>query len=447
MTSALLDHLWQSTLFCGAVWSVTLILRGNRAAVRHGLWVAASVKFLVPFSALFSAGAYVSFATPADAGPPMFGEAAQVAAPVVSPALSILEATAPHAPALLPGLWALWLIGAAVVALRWARAWRAAELITRAARPVPGAPADVRVSDADIEPAVARVFRPVVLLPVALLRRLTPAQLDAIVAHEREHIARRDNLTAHFQRFVEVLFWFFPLVWWIGRRQVDERERACDEGVVDHGHDRAAYAEGILAVCRHAFSATRSSATSSALSGDLTTRIREILGSAQPRALGALKAAALSIATIAVAAGPLAAGAVDDAARRHVSLTNNARLLDNAVVYIRPTNDGMFSSDSFGADPHGVTIRNSSLRDLIATVYGVKRSNVNGGGDWLDTPRYEIRAVVPESLDDPDHLDPGAMRGLVNKLLASRFDLEIHVNRQCQDPCGRVTPLAPASSL
>ena len=91
MISALLDHLWQSTLFCGAVWAVALILRGNRAAVRHGLWVAASVKFLVPYSALFSVGATSFSRRRPSAGPPMFGEAAQVAAPVMSPALSIVK--------------------------------------------------------------------------------------------------------------------------------------------------------------------------------------------------------------------------------------------------------------------------------------------------------------------------------------------------------------------
>src|SRR4051812_35521896 len=247
MISALLDHLWQSTLFCGAVWALTLALRGNHAAVRHGLWVIAALKFFVPFALLFSAGALISFATPADAGPPMFGEAAQVAAPVMSPAFSLQDTARGPAPLLLGSLSALWLAGALLVASRWLCAWWAAESITRGARPAPGAPSDVRVTDTDIEPAVARVFRPVVLLPAALPGRLTAEQLSAVIAHERAHIARNDNLTAHVQRLVETLFWFYPLVWWIGRRQVDERERACDEAVLDAGHESATYAEGILA--------------------------------------------------------------------------------------------------------------------------------------------------------------------------------------------------------
>src|SRR6185503_10910344 len=64
MIRALIDHLWQSTLFGAAIWSITLALRANSAAVRHGLWLLASIKFLVPFSALYLAGAAAGLATP-----------------------------------------------------------------------------------------------------------------------------------------------------------------------------------------------------------------------------------------------------------------------------------------------------------------------------------------------------------------------------------------------
>ena len=49
---------------------------------------------------------------------------------------------------------------------------------------------------------------------------------------------------------VEALFWFFPLVWWLGARLNAERERACDESVLADGNDPQIYAEGILKVCR-----------------------------------------------------------------------------------------------------------------------------------------------------------------------------------------------------
>ncbi len=49
---------------------------------------------------------------------------------------------------------------------------------------------------------------------------------------------------------VETLFWFHPLVWWIGARLVEERERACDEEVLRLGNQPDVYADAILNVCK-----------------------------------------------------------------------------------------------------------------------------------------------------------------------------------------------------
>ena len=57
--SAILNHLLQSTLFGGFVWLVTLVLRNNAALVRYRLWLAASVKFLIPFAFLSTLGSRI----------------------------------------------------------------------------------------------------------------------------------------------------------------------------------------------------------------------------------------------------------------------------------------------------------------------------------------------------------------------------------------------------
>src|SRR5688500_7233078 len=56
LSSALVAHLWQTTLVVGIVWLVPLALRGHRRRVRYWLWTAASLKFLVPFSWLVALG-------------------------------------------------------------------------------------------------------------------------------------------------------------------------------------------------------------------------------------------------------------------------------------------------------------------------------------------------------------------------------------------------------
>ncbi len=440
MIGALIDHLWQSTLFCAAVWSITLALRANGAAVRHALWMLASLKFLIPFSALYMVGAAAGLPSPVESQPTFLVgkmvETLAAAAPVVSPALELRATPGLSAPVL--AFVALWLAGAAFVASRWFAGWRAANTLIRATRPAPGSPPDARVTDEDVEPSVAGVFDPVVLLPAALLRRLEPAQLDAVMEHEREHIARNDVLKDHVHRLVETLFWFHPLVWWIGRRLVDERERACDEGVLSRGYDPGDYAAGILAVCRHcrATSVRPMYATSGALSGDLAARIRHILGSAPPVAVGLCKALALMLCILAVATVPLFAGALDGDERRRSVAAIQANQLDDAIVYVSVAKDAR-ARRSLDAADHEVAIRNISLRQLVALAYDVAPSQVTGGGVWLDMPRYDFRVEVPGGVSQPDDLEPLALRGLVNKLLASRFDLQIRASQPGAAPTSR----------
>jgi bla regulator protein BlaR1 len=314
--SALINHLWQSTLFCAAIGLITLALRSNGAALRHSLWLVASLKFLVPFSALYYLGALAGLSTPVGAQPTLFTQALEATTPVVSPTVSLISGSTPDSRWELV-LAVVWAAGAGVLALRWLLGWLAADSITRAARPAPGTSLDARITDAGIEPAVARVFHPVVLLPSALLGRLSTRQLDAVLAHERQHIRRHDNLTAHLHSLVQILFWFHPLVWWIGRQMLEEREQACDEAVLANGHDAHEYAEGILAVCRHCHELTQARGMSSALSGDLTRRIRGIIRHVPPASLGFCKAFALAACTLALCLTPMMAGSVEGAARRH----------------------------------------------------------------------------------------------------------------------------------
>jgi beta-lactamase regulating signal transducer with metallopeptidase domain len=435
MIAGLINHLWQSTLFCVGAWLITLALRNNSAALRHSIWMLASLKFLVPFSLLFYAGSFIGLpaARSADIPPLVLEGALQSASVLVSPGALRAADTGTGSVAFIM-IAALWSGGALVIGLRWLRAWRAADSLVRAARPAPGALPETRITDADIEPAVARVFHPVVLLPAALLDRLSAPQIDAVLAHENEHIERHDNLKDSVHRLVQMLFWFHPAVWWIGRRMIDEREQACDEAVLAAGHDGGAYASGILAVCRH-YSAGPA-ATATATSGNLTRRVRYILGDGRPAALGAVKALSLFMATIAAVTVPMFAGAVDGTAHRLELLALNSRALGAAEFFIAPAPAGTDTQQRIIAARDGVIVRNTTLRDLIALAYGVEWWQVSGTGEWLDSPRYDIRAVARDPVSEPEELDPNALRGMTAKLLASQFDLEIYLNGDCQAPCG-----------
>ncbi|MEO8019073.1 MAG: M56 family metallopeptidase [Pseudomonadota bacterium] len=431
MIAALINHLWQSTLFCGGAWLITLMLRANSAALRHSIWLIASLKFLVPFSLLFFIGSCIGLPAARTAEQPLlFGDALQSVSVLVAPTSALRATGTATNSAGIAAVFMIWMGVALFLGLRWLLAWRTADSIARAARPAPGSLLDACVTEADIEPAVARVFHPVVLLPAALLGRLSDPQMSAVLAHEHEHIARRDNLKANVHRLVETLLWFHPAVWWIGRQMLEERERACDEAVIEYGHDRADYAGGILEVCRQCH--RRAPIFVSAGSGDLPRRVRYILGTGQPASVGVLKFIALLGATAVVATAPLFAGA----AHRYEVLTTNTRTLGNADTYMAPAAVGQGRRPEIVAAPDGIVIRNSTLRDLVAFVYGVRTSQVTGG-PWLDDLRYDIRVVARGPLAEPDEFDPYALRELTNKLLASQFRFEIYLNQRCQTPCGR----------
>ncbi|HWB33352.1 MAG TPA: TIGR03435 family protein [Acidobacteriaceae bacterium] len=322
------NHLWQSTAFAAAAWLLTLVLRRNHARVRYAVWLAASIKFLVPFSLLIAAGNLLPH--PQRAVAPVVYSAMDVVEEPFGPIDFVAAEPVVHVPTLrerveaaMPvALFALWALGAGLVMVRWGGGWRIARRVLRDAaavhegrewevlRRVEGAAgaktqanaqneqrqlqgsfaalrmtttatataeakaeakashpsrsegwatrlwrADVggvelRLSAERMEPGMFGVWRPVLVWPRELTARLEDAHIETIMAHELAHVRRRDNLTAALHMLVEALFWFHPVVWWMERRMVAEREQACDEAVVAMGGDAEAYAESLLSTCR-----------------------------------------------------------------------------------------------------------------------------------------------------------------------------------------------------
>lgn len=136
--SALADHLWQSTVCVGAAWLLTLALRRNRAAVRYGLWLAASVKFLLPFSLLVSIGAQLPWRLrSANARPELAGLWNEIGRPFGAAAglssTQIAHTAATNLPMILVGIWAFGLAAGLIFWIRWMREMSA---VRRAATPL-----------------------------------------------------------------------------------------------------------------------------------------------------------------------------------------------------------------------------------------------------------------------------------------------------------------------
>src|SRR5579872_2837473 len=94
-------------------------------------------------------------------------------------------------------------------------------------------------------PATMGVLYPVILLPTDW-REWDEAKLDAILAHEVSHVARRDALTQRLSLIHRAIFWFSPLAWWIDRQITELAEEASDEAALAGGADQARYAETLL---------------------------------------------------------------------------------------------------------------------------------------------------------------------------------------------------------
>src|SRR5262245_43722881 len=76
------NHLLQSTLFGAVAYLLALLLKKNRAAVRYWLWVAASIKFLVPFAVLVSIGRQVHWsASPIEPHPALVSAIEEISQP------------------------------------------------------------------------------------------------------------------------------------------------------------------------------------------------------------------------------------------------------------------------------------------------------------------------------------------------------------------------------
>jgi beta-lactamase regulating signal transducer with metallopeptidase domain len=94
-------------------------------------------------------------------------------------------------------------------------------------------------------PSVVGYFKPLLILPAAVLAKLSPEQLEAVLWHELTHIKRNDYIANLLQIACETLFFYHPAVWWISRNIREEREHCCDDVVIGKGADSAKYARAL----------------------------------------------------------------------------------------------------------------------------------------------------------------------------------------------------------
>src|SRR5688572_9598959 len=422
MISELANHLWQSTLFAVAIGLLTLMCRQNHASVRYWLWFSASVKFFMPFTLLMALGDRLEWASrvPQIAAPAVSATLAQVSRPfVVEPAMGVLPMLdAPRGVDWFAlALLGVWVAGTTAMTLVRFRTWRQIRAAIRTSSPWTMAglpmPAGValRATSGVMEPGVVGLWRPVILVPSGIENDLTSRQLAAVLSHELCHIRRRDNTTAAVHMIAEAVFWFHPLVWWIGSRLLDERERACDQEVVRACGEPRTYAEGIVNVCKRYVESPM--ACISGVSGsNVKNRIRDIMTNRTAVKLSVAQKAVLASVGAMVLAVPI--------------LAQSVPLPSFEVASVKPTSAGPAIVGVWG----GATLRftpggafeanNVTLGSIIRFAYGLRDFQTVGAPEWVDTARFDIQARGPQGAVESD-----APRRL-QSLLAERFALKVH---------------------
>jgi bla regulator protein BlaR1 len=438
--SALVNHLWQSTLFAIAVWIAAQALRHNGARVRFWLWMAASAKFLIPLSLLMSVGQQFQWR---DAPVAIQGTASFVVEEVLAPATTgvvALPPALPQSPPLLPWLLlAVWAAGAAVVLRSWWLQWVPIRSALRRAAMVrldgqdEAANLMVMCSPSMPEPGVVGILRPRLILPSGIVERLTPAQLRALIVHERCHLRCHDNLTAAIHMVVEAIFWFHPVVWWIEARLVDERERACDEAVLQAGSRPQDYAEGILEVCRQSVG-VRLACVAGVSGSNLRARVEAIMREEIGRPMTRRRQLMLAAVILATVGGPVAGGALTAQSQVVVppALTFEAASI---APLSRLRDGGRWSRATLGPREVAMETRIQKvmlagrgngdveawgpLHSLIQVAYNVSDSQVEGGPSWVHTDSYAIKAKAA------DNATLDQMRGMLQSFLAERFKVTL----------------------
>src|SRR5260370_587306 len=252
---------------------------------------------------------------------------------------------------------------------------------------------DMLLSRTSLEPGIFGIVHSVLLWPEGISEKLDDVHLEAVIAHELCHVRRCDNLAAAIHMLVEAAFWFHPLVWWVGSRLIDERERACDEEVLQLGGERHLYAESILKICEFCLSSPLT-CVSGVTGAELKKRMVHIMTDRIVYKLNFSRKLLLWTAACLAIALPIAFGLFNATpSRAQAQLGTTPKF---ATVSIKPHGSegkGFVMTKTMLSLADGCfTAANVSPHTLLQLAYQVQDSKVAGEPDWFNTAKYDIDA-------------------------------------------------------
>jgi beta-lactamase regulating signal transducer with metallopeptidase domain len=302
---AIVNSLWQGTALALLIWLLLRLCGQSNATTRYSVWLAALLAVVcLPFLNALNSSRTVATANLSSSGnrleqfsmPSSIAPPESLAPPVAIPADALkhesrfesvetapiqleaqgisnsrvaatpLEARTPQESLSIrlsgeewPRLiLILWMLGVVLMTSRLTRCYMSLRRLKRASRPLAehyqqrmehwlkacaiNRKVSLRASKECTVPLMMGLRTTVILLPERLADELSADEFDQVLLHELAHTRRRDDWTNLLQKSVEALFFFHPVVLWIGRQLNAEREIACDQWVVSVTGAKRSYA-------------------------------------------------------------------------------------------------------------------------------------------------------------------------------------------------------------
>src|SRR5215471_13694169 len=255
--------------------------------------------------------------------------------------------------------------------------------------------------------------RPVIIFPPDA-PTWSEDDVQRALAHELEHVQRRDWVTLCLARAICAVYWFHPLVWIANRQLCVNAERACDDAVL-RDSQAFGYADQLVALAERSLAQTRRPLLAMANRGDLSTRVRAVLNIHQQRGPAGLRVR-IAVASAAIILVGLLAPVLTVATALGQATAATARPQFD-VASIKPS----FSNGIMNVRPlPSRLVADATLQILMQHAYGVQAFQVVGGPGWLSTDRYEIDATAGAAVRR-DQLSL-----MLQSLLEDRFRLKTH---------------------
>lgn len=149
------------------------------------------------------------------------------------------------------------------------------------------------ISEFVSSPVTVGFFKPVILVPLAAINNLSAQQMEAVLLHELSHIKRHDYFINLIISFIRTILYFNPFVKALAKTVEKEREKHCDEMVLQFQYDSFEYASALLALEKTSHEFKIMTLAASGNNYDLLQRVELILGARKRKSFALNKARTL----------------------------------------------------------------------------------------------------------------------------------------------------------